>query len=312
MLWHPRRPQRPSRIAPPSFVFLARLLTLLEGDAIPLSTYTGVFACLRASLAHKFASITVADRKSLKGTLERRFTSFSDPTVVLAFYLDPFWVLVRARLSCLLWGGQSQTALRDAAVNRLCASDVAIKAALLPDLASFAALEVRHAGCPATRSLHQVLWLRLWGATLRVLQPLAVRLLSTPPSAAGGERVFKTLKGVLSTRRKRLASHRVDAQTRLTFNAHQMRRPCPMAAYRRSQAEVLSLAMLEGEVGTGAPEADPVVLLADEGAAALDGGDSSDGDDNEKISTARLSEEAPLERLLGSGGLQAAVRFLME
>lgn len=295
----------------PFLCFLARLVTALEGDATPLSSYTGVFACLRASLANNFASITVPDRQSLQRTLERRFTSFSDPMVVLAFFLDPFWAPVRARLSCLMWGGQSLEAMRDAAVDRLCAADAALKAALLTDLASFASLEVRHVGRPATRDLHPVLWWRLWGASLGVLQPLAVRLLSIPPSAAGGERMFKTLKGVLSTRRNRLAPHRVDAQTRLAFNAQQIRRACPIAAYRRSLAEVQLLGTLRGEVGTGAPVPDPVAPVADEGAAAPDGGTSSDEDEAD-TSTARLSEEATLDRLLGSDGLQAAVDFLME
>lgn len=206
--------------------FLARLVTVLKGDATPLSTCMGVFASLHASLANKFSSVTVANRQSLQGTLERQFSSFHDLMVVLAFYLNPSWAPVRARLSCPLWGGQSLAALRDAAVNTLGASDVAVKTALLTDLASFAALEVRHAGRPATRSLHPVLWWRLWGASLRVLQPSAVRLLSTPPSAAGEEGTFETLKVVLSTRRNRLAPHRVVAQTRLAFHAHQMRRAC--------------------------------------------------------------------------------------
>lgn len=295
----------------PFLNFLARLVTVLEGDATPLSAYTGVFACLRASLANNFATITVPDRQALQGTLQRRFASFSDPMVVLAFFLDPCWSPVRARLLCLLRGGQSLVALRDAAVDRLCLSDAAAKAALLTELAGFAALEVQHAGHAASRDLHPVLWWRLWGASLQVLQPLAVRLLSTPPSAAGGERMLKTLKGVLSTQRNRLAPQRADTQTRLAFNARQMRRACLIAGYRRSEAEIQLLAMLNGEVGAGAPVAGPMAPVADDGGAASEG-DESSGEFEEGTSTARLTEDATVERLWGSDRLEAAVDYLMQ
>jgi len=77
--------------------FLARVLEHLEADSAPLSSYAGVFERLRSILADHFTGISVAERQLLQGALERRFTSFSDPMVVLAFFLDPFWGPVRGR-----------------------------------------------------------------------------------------------------------------------------------------------------------------------------------------------------------------------
>ena len=92
----------------------------IEADLTPLSSYAVVFACLRATLANHFTGMSVAERQLLQGALKRRFTSFSDPMVVLGCFLDPLWGLVRGRLSVLRWGGQSLAEMRDAAVERLC------------------------------------------------------------------------------------------------------------------------------------------------------------------------------------------------
>ena len=198
----------------PFLLFLARLVAHMEGDATPLSSYVAIFACLRASLANHFTGLSVAARQAMQSSIERRYTSFSDPLVALAFWLDPFWAPVRTRLSCLLWGTKSLATLRDAAVVFLCRPDNAARALVLAELASFADTEQGPAALEQSRDLHPVMWWRLWGWRFPTLQPLAVRLLAIPPSAAGGERIFKALKTVLSTRRSRLAPERVDNQTR--------------------------------------------------------------------------------------------------
>jgi len=112
------------RRALPFLCFIARIVEHLEADSAPLSSYTGVFACLPATLANHFTDISVAERQLLQGALERRYTSFSDLMVELAFFLDPFWSPVRGRLSMLRWGGQSLAYMRDAAVERLCGGHV--------------------------------------------------------------------------------------------------------------------------------------------------------------------------------------------
>lgn len=100
--------------------------------------------------------------------------------------------------------------MRDAAIDALCGTDAAVMACLLAELAAFVAVE-RTATCRAqSQELHPVVLWRLWGYQYDVLQPLAVRLLSIPPSAAGGERIFKTIKGVLTSRRSRLGDGWMD------------------------------------------------------------------------------------------------------
>jgi len=58
------------------------------------------------------------------------------------------------------------------------------------------AIEMEHGALPIEGNLHPSLWWRLWGCPFSALQPVAARLLVIPPSAAGGERMFQTLKGV--------------------------------------------------------------------------------------------------------------------
>ena len=183
----------------------------LETDAAPLSSYDGIFACLRAALANNFTSLTVLERQTLQGVLERGFAAFADPMVVFEFFLDPLWGPVCARLSVLLWGGQSLTQMRDVAVARRCGSDTGARIALMSELAAFAALEASQAVLPPEQGVHPALWWRLWAATIRLLQPVAVHLLAMPPSAAGGERMFKALKSLLTTRSNRLANCGVDS-----------------------------------------------------------------------------------------------------
>ena len=69
----------------PFLLFLACLVAHMEGDATPLSSYVAFLACLRASLANQFTGLSVAARQAMQVSLERHYTSFSDPLVALAF-----------------------------------------------------------------------------------------------------------------------------------------------------------------------------------------------------------------------------------
>jgi len=145
------------------------------------------------------------------------------------------------------------------------------------------------------------------------LQPLAVRLLAIPPSAAGGERIFKALKTVLSTRRSRLAPKRVDNQTRLRFNTRQLERADMLAAFRRPTVDLELRAPLAGVTAAGAPVAAPPA--AAEPDSDGDGGGSSgdDGSDDEGGDTGggHPSDDATVDHFLGTAGVDAAVDFLL-
>jgi len=154
----------------------------------------------------------------------------------------------------------------------------------MAQLASFAALEASHVVLPPEQGVHPDLWWRLWGATFRLLQPVTVHLLAMPPSAAGGKRMFKALKSVLTTRRNRLANCRVDSQTRVVFNSAQLRRGDVMGAYRRPIAEHELVAMLAGETGTGAPQQAPPPV-ADDGGDHEETSGGSGGSDSDAEST---------------------------
>jgi len=73
---------------------------------------------------------------------------------------------------------------------------VSTRTALLADMAGFTAIDTAHGALPSERNLHHFLWWRLWGCPFRALQPVAARLLAIPSSAADGETIFKTLKGI--------------------------------------------------------------------------------------------------------------------
>jgi len=165
----------------PFLCFLARLVTHLEAEAAPLASYAAIFACLRAALANNFTALTVSERQTLQGVLDRRFAAFADSMVVFDFFLAPFWGQVRARLSVVLWGSRSLKQMRGMAVACNCGSDTGARTALMEKLAAFTALEASHAVLPPNQNVHPTLWWRLRGATFRLLQPVAVRLLAMPP-----------------------------------------------------------------------------------------------------------------------------------
>jgi len=180
-------------------------------------------------------------------------------------------------------------------------------------MAGFAAIETAHGALPSERNSHPSLWWRLWGCPFRELKPVAARLLAIPPSAAGGQRMFKTPKGVLTTRRNRLTNERVDAQSRLIFNTSQLRRPDVLGTSRRPDMEHELLAMLDGEKGSGAPvQAPPPPPVSDMDDAAMDGlSDGSDTNSDGPECMEQLPDDIAVARIFDSDGVEAAVDFLL-
>ena len=134
---------------------MARLVSHLEGDAAPLSSYDRVFACLRAAQANKCTVLTVADRQNLQGVLVRLFASFTEPLVDFNIFLDPFWGPVRGRYSVLLRSGLSVAKIHEAAVLRLCGSGTDARIALMAELASLAAMKASHVARPTDQTFTQ-------------------------------------------------------------------------------------------------------------------------------------------------------------
>jgi len=88
----------------PFLARLAHLVAILGAEAAPLSSYEGVFWCSRAALANQLVLLAMGSRQQLQASLGRRFKEFSNPLVVLAWWVDPFWAPVRSLLACILWG----------------------------------------------------------------------------------------------------------------------------------------------------------------------------------------------------------------
>jgi len=120
------------------------------------------------------------------------------------------------------------------------------------------------------------------------------------------------LKTALSSRRSRLSPERVDNKTPLRFNTRQLERADVLAAIRRSTVELELRALLAGETGPGAPAAAPPA--AAEPDSDDDGGGSSgdDGSDDEGGETGggHPSDDATVDHLLGTAGVDAAVDCL--
>jgi len=203
-------------------------------------------------------------------------------------------------------------ALRDAAVAFLCGVDVAARYSLLADLAGLAAVEQALALTAPANELHLSAWLCLWGGRSETLQPVALRLLAIPPSAARGERILKALKGILKTRRNRVAMQQADMQTRLVFNSQALRRLDLLRAYRRPVAEQEMWRLLEGDSGTGAPLglAAAAVGGVSEEPEEL-GGSSGDDTASDDSLEEDPSDGATVDRLLGTVGIDAAVDILL-
>jgi len=125
--------------------------------------------------------------------------------------------------------------------------------------------------------------------------------------------MFKTLKGVVTTRRNRLTNERVDAQSRIIFNTSLLRRPDVLGTYRRPDAEHELLAMLHGETGSGAPvQAPPPPSAADMDDAAMDGSsDGSDTDSDGPKCMEQLADDIAVARIFDTEGVEAAVDLLL-
>jgi len=207
----------------------------------------------------------------------------------------------------------SLATLRDAAVVFLCRPDTAARALVLAELASFEDTEQGPAALEQSRDLHPVMWWRLWGWLFPTLQPLAVRLLDIPTSAAEGERIFKALKTALSSRRSRLAPERVDNKTPLRFNTRQLERADVVAAFRCSTVELELRALLAGETGAGAPAAAPPAAAEpySEGDGGGSSGDDGSHDEGGEAGGGHPSDDATADHLLGTAGVDAAVEVLL-
>lgn len=239
--------EAPSRAAigqsTPFLKTLAAVVVLLEADAAPLSSYAGLFACLRSSLDTHFLEISPATRAALQRRLTARYAAFADPHVALAFYLDGFWGPARGRVAGLLWavreeqGGRTLPELRDEAIVSLADGDAAWAARLQAELSEFLAFATQPAREETWRRLHPRAWWRLYGERFELWHPICLRLFSYPASAAGGERAFKRLHQVHTTRRNRLSPLLVDQLTRIAFNNGQLRRSDPVTNFARSSTE---------------------------------------------------------------------------
>ncbi|KAK1860866.1 hypothetical protein I4F81_003452 [Pyropia yezoensis] len=239
--------EAPSRAAigqsTPFLKTLAAVVALLEADAAPLSSYAGLFACLRSSLDTNFLEISPATRAALQRSLTTRYAAFADPHVALAFYLDGIWGPARGRVAGLLWavreeqGGRTLPELRDEAIVSLADGDAAWAARLQAELSEFLAFATQPAREETWRRLHPRAWWRLYGERFELWHPICLRLFSYPASAAGGDRAFKRLHQVHTTGRNRLFPLLVDQLTHNALNNGQLRRSDPVTNFALSSAE---------------------------------------------------------------------------
>lgn len=208
--------------------------------------------------------------------------------MVLAFYLDPFFVPCRQRAGTALWGTETLSAARARALAFLCAGEEELELQLTRELGSF--LRFADGGVaetPAAR-LHPTIWWQVHGDEWPTLQFVAVRLLSLPCSSAGSERAFKPLGSLLSRTRNRTLDARVDKQWRIYVNSRQLKRADVLPEYTRSATERYVVEIVKagnpgppagagGPAGGGAGPADvpgPAAVGAPpgEGAAEVDAG----------------------------------------
>ena len=249
---------------------LALSVAVLEADAAPLSSAVGIFSALRLCLDQLFAELPVAARSSIQGSLGRRFSLIQDPLLVLAFYLDTFWCPVRQRVAAMQWDGTTLPTLRGRAVEFLAGDDASYSLRISRDLAAFLTYAEQLPLAFAGRDLHPAQWWVLVGEPFPTLRVVALRLFALPPSAAGGERAFKTVKLVHTAVRNRLDPAKADMQTRIMFNSAQLARADIIASYGRSCAEHMLLERLGMSAVDQAPPAPPAPADGTEGAGEED------------------------------------------
>lgn len=221
----------------PCLNLLFRVSASLEADASPLSAILGLFAGFCIVLRGNTFSLPVETRSALSRSIDSRFSMYSHPLLVLAFYMDPFFVPFRQRVGTELWGTETLPAARTRAVSFLCAGEEDLEMQVTRELGGF--LRFADGGVaetPSTR-LHPSIWWQVHGDDWRTLQFVAVRLLSLPCSSVGSERAFKPLGSLLSRTRNLTMDARVDQQWRIYVNSRQLNRTDALREYTRSATE---------------------------------------------------------------------------
>lgn len=95
--------------------------------------------------------------------------------------------------------------LRDVAIASPADGDTALAAQLQAELSEFLAFAAQPARADSWCRLNPRSWWRLYGERFVLRNPICLRLFSFPASAAGGERSFKRLHQVHTTRSSRLS-----------------------------------------------------------------------------------------------------------
>lgn len=251
----------------PCLRLLFRVSASLESDGSPLSAVLGLYSGFSIVLRGETFALPAATRSFLSGLLVSRFSAYSHPLLVLAFYLDPFFVPCRQRVGTGLWGAASLPALRTRAVQFLGGGEEALEMAVTRELGAF--LRFVDAGVALTPAaqLHPATWWSVYGDEWPTLQWVAVRLLALPCSSAGSERAFKPLGRLLSRTRNRTMDPRVEKQWTIFVNSRQLRRSDPVSAYARSGTErhVLDLVLGRNAAPMGGAGGAPGGGRADDG-----------------------------------------------
>jgi len=79
----------------PCLHLLFRMSASLEADASPLSSVLGLFSARHIILRGNMFGVLGATRSFILDSLVARFSSYSHPLMVLAFFLDPFYAPCR-------------------------------------------------------------------------------------------------------------------------------------------------------------------------------------------------------------------------
>jgi len=124
------------------------------------------------------------------------------------------------------------------AIASLADVDTAWAAQLQAELRKFPAFAAQPARADSSRRLHPRSWWRLYGERFVLWHLICLRLFSFPASAAGGERAFKRLHQVHTTRRNRFSPQLVDQLPRFAFKNAQLRRSDPATSFSRSSTEL--------------------------------------------------------------------------
>ena len=170
---------------------LFRMSASLEADASPLSSVLGLFSALHIILRGNIFGVLGATRSFVSDCLVARFSSYSHPLMVLAFFLDPFYAPCRQQVGVDLWGGEHLPTTRGRAVHSLCDGDAELEDVILRELGSFLRQTDVRTSALCGRLLHPAIWWGLYGAQWPTLLFLASRIFILPTSSAGSERTSR-------------------------------------------------------------------------------------------------------------------------